>query len=138
MKKEDILNYVEVIKRTCGTNDPFVIAKYFNYKICFLDTEAAFIKANSYTSTIDKSKEIVINNGYDERSKMVLCAHEVAHCILGHPYKNNYKDKDLKKEYEANLFAVALLFEQADFNISFLEMPNYTLEHILESNITDF
>ena len=68
-------------------------------------------------------------------SRKVLCAHELGHAVLNHPFKSSYKDSNLKNEYEANLFAVALLFDDDLFNMPIIDMSNYVLETILDKNI---
>ena len=42
----------------------------------------------------------------------------------------------ISNEYEVNLFAVALLFDEGSFNMPLAEMSNYTLQSILDANIT--
>lgn len=61
---------------------------------------------------------------------MVLYAHELGHAFLNH----NYKDKNLEIEYEANLFAAALLFGDS-FNVPLVQMNNCVLQSILDKNI---
>ena len=49
---------------------------------------------------------------------------------------NQFKDNhNGNYEFEANLFAVALLFNEEDFNIKFNKLDNYILQGILDSNI---
>ena len=45
--------------------------------------------------------------------------------------KNAFKNV----EYEANLFAVSLLFNESDFNMKVLNMSNYLLKQVLDYNI---
>ena len=45
--------------------------------------------------------------------------------------KNAFKNV----EYEANLFAVSLLFNKCDFNMKFLNISNSLLKHVLDYNI---
>jgi Zn-dependent peptidase ImmA (M78 family) len=45
--------------------------------------------------------------------------------------KNAFKNV----EYEANLFAVSLLFNECDFNMKFLNMSNYLLKQVHDYNI---
>ena len=56
---------------------------------------------------------------------MVLCAHELGHALFHSDAVNNFavtsKNAFKNVEYEANLFAVSLLFDEEDFNI---KMPN--------------
>lgn len=77
---------------------------------------------------------ILINKKYDIKSRKILCAHELGHIIL-HKGNNRFKGDNLEYEYEANLFAVALLFSEEDFSMKFVEMSSFTLQTILELNI---
>ena len=50
-------------------------------------------------------------------------------------FKGSYKTIIDNTEYEANLFAVALLFDDDDFNMPISRMSNYLLKGILDYNI---
>ena len=49
----------------------------------------------------------------------------------------NEKNVFTNTEYEANLFAVSLLFDDDQFNMPILEMSNYILKSILDWNIRE-
>ena len=72
---------------------------------------------------------------------MVLCAHELGHALLHSDAVNNFaatsKNAFKNVEYEANLFAVSLLFDEEDFNIKMLNMSNYLLKQVLDYNIEE-
>ena len=87
---------------------------------------------------------ISINNAYNEKSKRILCAHELGHALLHEECVNHFAitSKNVTKEVErdANLFAVALLLdenEERQLNVSLCNMSNYLLKSILEYNIDD-
>lgn len=134
MTPKELISYANYLKSYYKNCNIIEIAKHLKCEVCFLNTSPKFITANTYNYK-DGKKVIMINSRYSELSKNVLCAHELGHAILNHPYKNEYKDKNLENEYQANLFAVALLFDKNDFNMELEDMTNYTLEGILDKNI---
>ena len=82
---------------------------------------------------------IIINGRYEHKSQLVLCAHELEHALLHSDDINNFavtsKNAFKNVEYEANLFAVSLLFNENDFNMKVLNMSNYLLKQVLDYNI---
>ena len=93
------------------------------------------IGRKAYTIRSDNYPTIIIINGrYEHKSQLVLCAHELGHALLHSDDINNFavtsKNAFKNVEYEANLFAVSLLFNESDFNIS-----NYLLKQVLDYNI---
>lgn len=134
MNKESIILYAKVLKNTFKNKSAIEIAKELGYAVMRLDTDPRFLIANTYVS--ENKCIITINSSYSARAQNVLCAHELGHSILKHPSKSNYKDTNLENEYYANLFAVALLFDENDFNTPLKNMSNYTLQSILDENLT--
>ena len=84
---------------------------------------------------------IMLNAAYDKKSRMVLCAHELGHALLHEEGMNHFsvneKNVFTNTEYEANLFAVSLLFDDDQFNMPISEMSNYILKSILDWNIRE-
>lgn len=134
MKKENIILYARILRSVFETRDSCYIAKQLGYEIIFIDADIKFILANTYRTKENKRK-IIINSNFDEVSTQVLCAHELGHAVLNHDHKKNYKDKNIKNEYDVNLFAVSLLFDDDDFNMPIIKMSNYVLQQILDANI---
>lgn len=134
MKKENIIQFAIILKSIFIDKDCIEIAQTLGYEVEFVDEDIRVTNANTYNYGSGK-KIIKINALYDRFSRNVICAHELGHAILNHKYKNAYKGINIDYEYEANLFAVALLFENSDFNIEISQMSNYTLQSILEKNI---
>lgn len=139
-KKKEIVSVARLLKYTFKTNDPIKIADKLRYKIWYLksdDKRALTAK----TCKIGDREGILINDSFDYVSKQVLCAHELGHKVLKHKNDIRYKgynghDPDsIHYEHEANLFAVALLFDEKDFIEPFIEMTDYTLQYILDFNI---
>ncbi len=73
-------------------------------------------------------------------SRRILCAHELGHALLHtdttiNRFNGTIQGIQNRCEYEANLFAVALIFDEDEFNISFSQMDNWTLKMILDYNL---
>ncbi|MDE6844982.1 MAG: ImmA/IrrE family metallo-endopeptidase [Lachnospiraceae bacterium] len=133
MTKENIILYARLLRSIFETTDATEIAHQLGYEVNFVDADIRSIKANTYRYE-NGTKAIFINRKYDDVSRNILCAHELGHAVFNHEHKHNYKDKNLKNEYDVNLFAVALLFDDS-FNIPLVKMSNYTLQSILDKNI---
>ena len=108
---EDIIEYAIQLRDYLHTNNPYRIAEYFGFEVkgrveSKNSRPAYVIKAEGYPVVIS------IMDGYTERAKKILCAHELGHALLHDGY-NSYdvsaKNKDTNVEYEANIFAMALL-----------------------------
>ena len=141
MKSADIIALAKGFKSTWKTNDPFIIAKRLGIEVLFREVAikgftAQTVKIPGYPAIIS------INDAYNEKSKRILCAHELGHALL-HDESVNYfavtrKNVMSDVEREANLFAVALLLDdkaEAKLNVSLVNMSNYLLKSILEYNI---
>lgn len=135
MTKENIVLYAKLLQDVFGTNNPFVIADKLCYKIWPLRCDAKGVVLGKTYKT-ENERVIVINTACDEVSQRILCAHELGHAVFRHKDTKRYKlGTPSPEEYEANLFAVALLFNDEDFNIPISDMSNYTLQSILDKNI---
>lgn len=90
----------------------------------------------AYTVNYGEKIGIVLNNNFNKKQQNILAAHELGHAIL---HKNNYYNgfggENITQEYEANLFAVVLLFDEDDFKIPLNKMSNFELKSILDHNI---
>lgn len=90
---------------------------------------AYIIQYNDFT-------KIILNRRTNFKTQNVLCAHELGHALLHkHTLLNHFGDKTGIEEYEANLFAVALLFDEKDFSVPLNKMTNFELKSILDNNI---
>ena len=141
MKSKDIIDFARDIKHFRGTNDPFEIAGYYGIHVRCVDSYL-----NEFTAHTIKSEKyptiITINNIYDEFSQRVLCAHELGHALLHSSGVNHFaytrQNIHTNVEYEANLFAIALLGDDTmeDALAAPLEtLSGYTLKSILDYNI---
>jgi Zn-dependent peptidase ImmA (M78 family) len=134
MNKEKIINLAIEIKNRYGNKNITKICKLLEIKI----SEVHFRPEVSPAYTIRSGNKplICLNSHYTEKSKNILCAHELGHVLL-HDTKlsNHFNGSNDIEEYEANLFAVALLFNEDDLCISILSMNNYMLKALLEHNL---
>ena len=138
MRKQEIVDFALGLKSTYHTDDPFKIAEIFGIKIlmndgCYKDFKAQAIKFKGY------APYIVINDKYTESSKKVLCAHELGHIFLHDETLNNFADVggrlNMETEYEANLFALALLEEPDNLAVKMTEITPYLLQNIVEDSV---
>ena len=138
MKAKDIKKLAEDLRDNYGTRNPFKLAERYGIRVVVskmlpIDRKAYTIKSDNYPTII------IINGRYEYRSQLALCAHELGHALLHTDDINNFavtsKNAFKNVEYEANLFAVSLLFDERDFNIKVLKMSNYLLKQVLDYNI---
>lgn len=129
MTKEDIILYARLLRSIFETIDAIEIARKLGYEVNLEDKDIWFSSATYGYKNVTKA--IFISKKYDNISRKILCAHELGHAVLNH----NYKDKNLESEYDAALFAVALLFEDS-FYVPLVQMSTYELQTILDKNIS--
>ena len=138
--REDIIRYARELRREYHTQSPYKLAEHFGIRVVDgfhtdVSRKAFTVKMEAYPTMI------MLNAAYDEKSRMVLCAHELGHALLHEEGMNHFsvneKNVFTNTEYEANLFAVSLLFDDDQFNIPISEMSNYILKSILDWNIRE-
>lgn len=136
-RTDEIIAYAREIRDFLRTRDPFRIAEYYGIRLSFRNGGAGLFKAQ--TIRMEKYPTVIcINENYTLLSQKILCAHELGHALM-HDGVNYFditqRNVRRDEEYEANLFAVALLFDDTDFNIPIRAMNNATLLFVLEHNI---
>ena len=124
---------VEDLKTRYNTNNPFEICEQMDINVNQIKTNPTFKAFFAYAS--GDYPFITINCNYMEKSKQILCAHELGHIVLGHKGVNNFEADDLDAEREANLFALYMLFDESEFDIKFENMSNYLIKYTLDKNI---
>lgn len=138
MRKQEIVDLATGLKNTYHTNDPYELARIFGIRVlerehCIKGFKAHAVKFRGYTPYI------VINNKYSSQSKKVLCAHELGHALLHEDTVNNFADVthkiNMEAEYEANLFALALLEDQVNLNTPMKDITPYLLQTIVEDSV---
>lgn len=130
----EIIKLAYSIKNKYG-KDPFKICSMYKLDIKQTHLKPEIYKA--YTFNLGEKHCIVLNDNFTIQSQKVLCAHELGH-VLMHSNKiiNQFEDEHNGiYEFEANLFATALLFDENDFDLPFRKMDNYLLKGLLDYNI---
>ncbi|MCR5503600.1 MAG: ImmA/IrrE family metallo-endopeptidase [Lachnospiraceae bacterium] len=135
LRTKEIISFAKGLRKNWGS-DPIKIAERFGLKIVFRPGN----RLSAYTIKLDNYPTIISVSGCDDHvGRQVLCAHELGHALLHdsgvNRFEGTYRTIADDTEYEANLFAVALLFDENDFNISLSSMSNYVLKGILDYNL---
>ncbi len=134
-RTDEIIRFAKDIRRNWG-KDALKIAEHLGMQVLFTPGERAgayIIKANGYPTIIS------IVGCDSSKGRQVLCAHELGHALLHEAGVNRFDGtydtivNDI--EYEANLFAVALLFDDQKFNMPLERMSNYVLKSVLDYNL---
>lgn len=131
----EIIEFAKDIKKNWGA-DPFAITERLGINVSF----SSGLFPSAYTIKIPNYPTVIRISGCDTlRGRLVMCAHELGHALLHDDGVNLFSGTSKtimnEVEYEANLFAVAFLFNEDDFNTSIASMSNYTLKMILDYNL---
>ncbi|NFB30181.1 ImmA/IrrE family metallo-endopeptidase [Clostridium botulinum] len=132
MEAEEIIRLAQKIKNKHG-NNCFEICSTLGIKINYTKLKPNIYPA--YSLKIKETPVIILNEHFTLKSQNILCAHELGH-VLMHDDRllNQFGDENNGiEEYQANLFAVALLFDQDDLEINL--MDNYLLKGLLDMNV---
>ena len=136
-RAEEIIDFARDLRANWSC-DPFVIADICGIKVF----ESAVGKARESATISMKGYPTIISlYGCNSPStRRILCAHELGHALLHtnmtiNRFNGTIKGIQNRCEYEANLFAVALIFDENDFNTPFSQMDNWTLKMILDYNV---
>ena len=137
MTRNDIVEIAIKLKEIYKTNDPFKIAKMLKIDYGFVSFKKDVVQAYIIKPYEDIPPCIWINSNFDKKSQQIFCAHELGYAILHKNAFNHFDGNSLSNlnEYEANLFAIALLFDPNLFEIDIQRMDNYVLKFILDHNI---
>ena len=134
-RSKEIIAFAHDIRRHWGRN-PIAIADRLGIKVVFnsgKEPGAQIIKTDIYPIIIS------IYGCDDAAGRQVLCAHELGHALLHdsgvNHFNGSYRTIVDNTEYEANLFAVALLFNDSDFAMPIAGMSNYLLKSVLDYNV---
>ncbi len=110
-----IHNMAQELVDRFGTRDPFVIAEGLGAHIKLVDN---FVNLKGMYRVILGERYIFLSSNLDERTRRIVCAHELGHDQLHRPLATDsiiqefmLYDMNSRPEYEANLFAAALLLD---------------------------
>ena len=131
MSSNKIKQAVDNLKATYNTNNPFVICDHLGITV----RERNFNESRkAYFVSIYGQPSITINSNYIEKSKNILCAHELGHIILGHTGVNNFEDVSMKLNKD-NIptflnSRIDYCFEDTNLNITSYEVDKvYMSDH---------
>lgn len=140
MKAKEIINLVKDIRNKCENKyltNPFGICQALDIPIRKITLNPKLFPA--FTTNVSGNPIISLNDSYSFSTQFVLCAHELGHALLhSNNFYNGFDGENLQQEYEANLFAVSLLFreDQYDlFDVPIYKMSNTDLKYILDKLI---
>ena len=113
-----IHDLAEQLITTHGTRDPFALAECLGVHLKWVDN---FVNLKGMYQVILGERYIFLNSKLDEMTQRIVCAHELGHDQLHRPLAENsiiqesvLYDMNSRPEYEANLFASALLLADED------------------------
>lgn len=138
MGYERIVENAYCIREIFGTRDPFKIANELGILVEYHKYDKGI---RGYCTKVFDKLFIVINSIYNDKAQRIICAHELGHAILhsehlkpvfSAAFEGYEKDK---LEYEANIFAAALLLDQDSLNTKISTMSNYALMSIFNENL---
>lgn len=109
-----IKNKVNRLIQKYNTNDPFELAQLLGIEVLYENLGDVL----GYYSNTFRIPVIHINNNLDVKLQRFTCSHELGHAFLHHDTNTTFlKSKTLFStdhlEVEANIFAIELLFYQA-------------------------
>lgn len=136
MRGIDIINLAKKMRNEInGSNDPGLYCQ--KNGIVIRKTELNPNVYPAFTTNINGVPIITLNARYSLKSQFVMCAHELGHAVLHKDnYYNGFGDNNPTMEYEANLFAVAFLFDEEHLDVKLEHMSNSELESLLKFNIS--
>ena len=137
MTRNSIVELAIKLKETYKTTNPFAIAERLHIDCNFVAFKKDAVQAYILKPYEHVAPCIYINSNFDKKSQQVFCAHELGHAILHQNACNHFDGNSLLNlnESEANLFAIALLFDPNLFVFYIQRMDNYILKAILDHNV---
>ena len=135
MRTEEIIAFARDLRHHYGKSATD-IARKFGIMVFFRPGD----RVSAHTVKADHYPTIISIYGCESAvGRQILCAHELGHALLHEEgvnrFEGSYETVVNNVEYEANLFAVALLFDEWKFNVPISSMSNYVLKSILDCNL---
>lgn len=119
MSAAEIYRKAQLLIKKSGTNNPFVIASDNNIMV---KTVTDFKRLKGLYTVIKRKRIIILNGNLPYEEQKLVCAHEIGHDIMHREFAQNrvlheYFLCDVKErtEYEANMFAADILFDDDKF-----------------------
>ena len=114
----EISEKARTLIRRYGTRDPFRIAHALGIELLWTDK---LNRLKGMYRVIKRSRFIILNSHNSEHLSRIVCAHELGHDRLHRKFAGEQAlqefelyDMSTKREYEANVFAAALLFDDRE------------------------
>lgn len=115
LTNEKITENVRDLLKTYGTRDPFRIAARLGIEVVYTDS---LNRLKGMYRVIKRNRFIILNNKNSSKMNRIVCAHELGHDRLHRDYAKDSAlkefmlyDMSTRQEYEANVFAAALLLD---------------------------
>ncbi|MBQ8552029.1 MAG: ImmA/IrrE family metallo-endopeptidase [Clostridia bacterium] len=112
---ETITKNVRELLKKYDTRDPFRIAARLGIEVLYTDTLS---RLKGMYRVIKRNRFIILNNKNSPKMNRIVCAHELGHDRLHREYATDRTlkefmlyDMSTRQEYEANVFAAALLLD---------------------------
>ena len=130
-----IKKIVEKLIEEYGTRDPYILCKYLNIDVSFIDLGSM----KGFFRICCNRKMIMINENLSRIAKIIVLAHELGHAILHYEkdyilMKKSFINYTNQMEKEANIFAAELLlsdgFSLREEELFFLEIEEGYLEYL--------
>ncbi len=138
MTPQEIVDLAIEYRTYYNTRDARIIAKRLGFHIIERPANSKAFQAHIIRFN-NMPPFIALNSAYTDTSKRVLCAHELGHALLHESSYNQFATTTdqikQKQEYEANLFAVAFLCNESEFEEPLITLSNYALKSVLDYNI---
>lgn len=137
---DEIANRANQLTKRFATRDPFEIAENLGIHV-FFTKELTTLKGMYFV--MKRNRYIYINDNLDERSKRIVCAHELGHdqlhrdlAKLGALQEFVIYDMSTRPEYEANVFAASTLLDEKEM-LGYIFDCHYDAEQIARVMNTD-
>ena len=140
MTTKEIIKLANDVKNLYKHKSVLDIIKSLNYDL--IDTNLNEKVYPAYIINYNGKPCIVLNKHFNQKQRNIIAAHELGHALLHEQCINHFAVTSsnimTNIEFEANLFAIALLAED-DINmklsIPLEKMNNYLLRTIMDYNI---
>ncbi|HEX9059666.1 MAG TPA: ImmA/IrrE family metallo-endopeptidase [Clostridia bacterium] len=136
--KESIQALASNIIKRFDSRDPFELCKSAGVEVFFTDLGSL----KGMYKHVKRNRFAVINENLDERTKRLVCAHELGHDLLHRDLAKNIclqefvlYDMKSRPEYEANLFAAEILLP--DDEVFFYANGGYDIHQIAQVLCSD-
>jgi Zn-dependent peptidase ImmA (M78 family) len=131
---DEIINRAKELRKGMYGIDVISLINSLKIDLNYISLKPSIYKG--YVTNIFGNPIININKLLPKKHQNIIAAHELGHALFHQDNcYNSFNGDDFKQEYEADLFAVALLFDEKDLDVKFKDLTSYELKSILEFNL---